>query len=178
MKTWALSAMVIGTVSIMACGSSNGSSGTGGGGTGGNATTSSSSSSSTSSTSSSGTMDAVCSNPAALTQACLTCVTGLTSTQSCIKSFVTACEASSACVAYGNCQDACAAIGTGSGATGAGGGGTACVAGDANGDAGSPADNCLACCQGGNAAGTDAFFGDLITACACTAGAPCVSACM
>jgi hypothetical protein len=75
------------------------------------------------------------------------------------------------------CQSTCAASAADAGLSGAGGGGTACVAGQATGDAGTLEGNCITCCKNGNSTGFDTFAGDLITSCACTSGASCVDAC-
>ena len=175
-------------VTMTACGGSGGGTGnaaTGGGHT--SLTVSSSSSGSSSSSTTGGTggttttsstvNDPVCNGTAtSLSTGCQTCINGLSNSTACIMSFITACQADANCNAYLGCQNACAEKAAGMTLQGVGGGGTACVAGEANGDAGSAEANCLACCQD-NMMGANTFFSDLLGECACTTGAPCVTAC-
>jgi hypothetical protein len=187
-RLWVLGSVAAASVwvTMTACGGSGG--GTGNAATGGGHTslTVSSSSSSSSSSTSGGTggttttstvSDPVCNGTAtSISMGCQTCINGLGNTTPCIQSFLSACQADTNCNAYLGCQNACAEKAAGMTLQGVGGGGTACVAGEANGDAGSAEANCLACCQA-NMMGADTFFSDLLGECACTVGAPCVTAC-
>ncbi len=190
MNIWALGAvaMTFSVVGVMACGAAGSTGGTTTTGVGGSTgvTVSTSHAATTTTTSGAGGaggagsgaggMDAVCTNPSALTQACLDCVFALAPSTACIQSFVQQCDGNAACTGYLDCQNACASGMPDAG--GAGGGGAGCLAGDANGDAGSAQANCVSCCQNGNPAGTNDFFGEIITSCACTAAAPCAADCM
>jgi hypothetical protein len=153
-------------------------------GTGGNGTTTTHSGSTThtGTTTTTGVNDAFCNGTGmpANANGCESCVFNLDNTQACIQQFITQCKADTGCKAYLGCQNACAEHSTNpdAGLTGVGGGGTACVAGENTGDAGSPSMNCIQCCINTNSAGSDTFFNDIFGDCACTTGAPCVSACM
>jgi hypothetical protein len=51
--------------------------------------------------------DICTSSTASPTQACITCIDGLTSTDACISTFRTSCEMSTSCVSYNNCAAGC-----------------------------------------------------------------------
>jgi hypothetical protein len=184
-RVWVLSwvAAAAAWCTMTACGSSN--TGTGNASTGGHTTTSSTThtgGSTGSTTTTSGVNDAFCNGTGdpANVNGCESCVFNLTNTTPCIMQFITQCKADPGCNAYLGCQNACAEHSSNpdAGLQGVGGGGTACVAGENTGDAGSPSMNCIQCCINTNSAGSNTFFNDIFGDCACTTGAPCVSACM
>ena len=164
-------------VMTAACGSSSSSNSTGTGGkTTATSTTTTSVTVGTGTGGGGGVNDPICSNPNAMVSStCNDCLAGITSNDPCISAFLNMCKGSADCVAYDQCAFGCT---HNDGATGgAGGGGAVCLAGDSMGGAGGAANNCINCCGTADATGFDTFNTDFITACICTVGATCASAC-
>jgi hypothetical protein len=168
-----------GAVALMvtaACGSSKG------GGTGG--TTSTTTTTTTVGTGTGGTggtggaaNDPICLNPnATLSDSCASCLNALTSSESCINTFLMQCKANAVCLGFVLCTDGCHHD-TPNGTGGAGGGALACAKGESTGGMGGASPGCLDCCASQSETAVVAYNAFLINDCVCTAGAPCASAC-